>query len=220
MTTDVGSTLLASLNNALVLALNFVPKFIAGLIVILVGIIIASILKQVILEILKAIKIEALLRKYGVPEIKDDLTWTNIFAEVVKWFVIVAFLIPTADIWGIPRVGVLLNEFLLYLPNVFVSAIIALVGFVLARIAHDVILAAAHGLSAETANTIASVTRWTISIFVILVVLSQLGVAADLIKILFIGIVAMLAIAGGIAFGLGGQNSAKDVIEGIRRKLS
>lgn len=220
MGTDVGTTILASINNALLLIVNFIPKFVLGLILILVGIILASILKQVVLGILKALKVEALLRRYGVPEARGDLTWKNILSEIVRWFVILVFLVPTADIWGLPRVGVLLNEFLLYLPNVLVAAIIALIGFVLARLAHDVILASAKGLSAEASNTIASVTRWSIIVFVVLVVLSQLGVATDLIRILFIGFVAMVAVAGGLAFGLGGQNVAREILESIRKKLT
>ena len=219
MTTDVGSTLLASLNNALVLAISFVPKFVIGLIVILVGIIIASIVKEVVLQILKTLKVEALLKRYGVPEAKDDLTWTNILSETVRWFLIIAFLVPAADIWGLPRVSVLLNEFLLYVPNVFVAAIIALVGFVVARIAHNVIQASAKGLSVEIANTVASVAHWAIITFVTLAVLNQLGVATDLIRILFIGFVAMLAIAGGLAFGLGGKDTAADILERIKKKL-
>jgi len=219
MTIDIGKTLLTSINNALLLAVSFVPKFIAGLIIILIGIIISSILKQVVSGILKALKIEAILRRYGVPEAKDGLTWTNIITEIVRWFVIIVFLVPTADIWGLPRVGVLLNEFLLYVPNVFVASIIALVGFVFARLAHDVILASSKGLSAEASSTIASVTRWAIIIFVVLAVLNQLGVARDLVRILFIGFVAMVAIAGGLAFGLGGQGVAREILESIRKKL-
>lgn len=219
MTPDIGQTLLASLNNGIAVVVSFVPKIIAGTIVLLIGVIIASILKQVILEVFKALKIETFLKKYGVPEAKEEFSWSNIFSEIVRWFVIIVFLLPTADIWGLPRVVTILNEFLLYLPNVFVAAIIAVVGFVLGSLAHGLILASVRGISADTASTIASVTRWAINVFIILAVLNQLGVATDLIRILFTGFVAMLAIAGGIAFGLGGQNSAKDIVEGIRRKL-
>lgn len=219
MTQDIGQTLLASLNNGIAVIVSFVPKIVAGTIIFLIGVIIASIFKQVILEVFKALRIESILRKYGVPEAKEEFAWSNIFSEIVRWFVIIIFLLPTADIWGLPRVVTILNEFLLYLPNVLVAAIIAVVGFVLGSLAHDLILASVKGISSNTANTIASVTRWAINVFVILAVLNQLGVATDLIRILFTGFVAMLAIAGGIAFGLGGQSSAKDVIEGVRRKL-
>lgn len=219
MAADIGQTLIASINNGVAVVVSFVPKFVVGAIILLLGIIIASLIKQIVVGLFGALKIESILKKYGVPEAREEFTWTNIVAEIARWFIIIVFLIPTADIWGLPRVVTVLNEFLLYLPNVFVAAIIAIVGFVFARLSHNVILASAKGLSAEVATTIASVTRWAINVFVILAILTQLGVASDLIRILFTGFVAMVAIAGGIAFGLGGQSSAKDTIEAIRKKL-
>ena len=216
---SIGETLVASINAGLITLAGFVPKFVLGLIILLVGIIIASILKQVVLELFKALRVESFLKKYGVPEAKDEFSWSGILAEIVRWFVIIIFLLPTADVWGLPRVDLVLSQVLLYLPNVFVAVILTMVGFVFARLAHDVILASTKGLSAEISRTVATITRWAISTFVILAALNQLGVASDLIRILFTGFVAMLAIAGGIAFGLGGQSSAKDVVEGIRNKL-
>lgn len=219
MIPDIGHTLLLSINNGLMAIVNFVPKFIAGTIILLIGIIVASLLKQLVVEFLKALKVEALLHKYGVPEMKQEFTWTNILAEIVRWFIIIMFLIPTADVWGLPQIVTVLNTFLLYLPNVFVAAIIAIVGFALARLAHDIVLASTQGISKETSRAIASITRWAIIVFVILAVFNQLGVATDLIKILFTGFVAMIALAGGIAFGLGGQDVAKDLLAMLRKRL-
>lgn len=216
---SIGDTFVTSVNAALVAVASFIPKFVAGAIILLFGIIIASILKQLIIELFKAIRFEQFLKKYGVPEAKDEFNWSNLLAEIVRWFIIIIFLIPTADVWGLPQIVGVLNTFLLYLPNVFVAAIIALVGFVFARLAYDIILASTRGISPDTAKTIAAAARWSIIIFVILAVLNQLGVASDLIRILFTGFVAMIAIAGGIAFGLGGQSAAKDTIENIRKKL-
>src|SRR3989344_4525717 len=206
MTTDIGQTLFSSINNGLLAVANFIPKFVAGAIILLIGIIISSILKQVVVQVFKALNVEGFLRKYGVPEAKQEFTWTNILAEIVRWFVIVIFLIPTADVWGLHQIVTVLNTFLLYLPNVFVAAIIALVGFVFAKLSHDLVLASMHGVSGQTAQTVASVTKTAIVIFVLLAVLNQLGVASDLIRILFTGFVAMVALAGGIAFGLGGKD--------------
>ena len=219
MLDDIRNTLVNSLNANLQAVVTFVPRFIAGLLILLIGIVIASIIRQVILSVSKSLNIDSYLRKYGVPELRTNYTWSNILAEIVRWFVIIIFLIPTADVWGMPRIGTLLNELLLYLPNVFVAVIIALVGFVLARLAHDVVLASVKGITKESANMVASATQWIINVFVILAVLNQLGVASDLVRILFTGIVAMVALAGGIAFGLGGQKNAKDILDGIRRRL-
>ena len=216
---DIQYTLLTSINSGLSAVVTFIPRFVAGLVILLIGIIIASLLKQVILSFFRTLKVEAMLRRYGVPEMKDEYSWSALLAEIVRWFVIILFLIPTADVWGLPRIGTLLNELLLYLPNVFVAAVIALVGFVLAKLAHNLILASAKGLTNETATGIATVAQWAINTFVILVVLNQLGVASDLIRILFTGIVAMFALAGGIAFGLGGQDAAKDILNALRKNL-
>lgn len=219
MLEETRNTLVNSLNANVQAIVTFVPRFVAGFLILLIGIIIGSIVKQLILSTSKSLKIDSYLKKYGVPELREDYTWSNILAEIARWFVIIIFLIPTSDVWGLPRIGTLLNELLLYLPNVFVAVVIALVGFVLARLAHDVILASVKGVTKESAEGIASATQWIINIFVILAVLNQLGVASDLIRILFTGIVAMIALAGGIAFGLGGQKNAEDILDGVRKRL-
>jgi hypothetical protein len=216
---DIGTTLTASFNNAFYGVVNFIPKFLVGLVVLVIGIIIASILKQIVVGTFKTLKIDVYLKKYGVPGAKEGYAWINLLAEVVRWFVIIVFLVPTAEVWGLPQIITILNEFLLYLPNVFIAAVIAMIGFVLAKLSHDLILASMKGVDNQTAVTVASIARWVVNVFVVLIVLNQLGVASDLIRILFTGVVAMLAIAGGIAFGLGGQKAAQEVVEGIKKRL-
>jgi hypothetical protein len=90
---------------------------------------------------------------------------------------------------------------------------------VFARLAHDLVLASTREITADASQAIASITRWAITIFVMLAVLNQLGVAQDLIRILFTGFVAMIALAGGIAFGLGGQDTARTLLETLRKRL-
>jgi small-conductance mechanosensitive channel len=220
MTPNVGDTLFSSLNRSFAAAAAFIPNLLAGIVILLIGIILGSIVKRVVLELFNAMKIESYLRKYGVPEGRKDFNWANLLAEIARWFVIILFLIPTADVWGLPQIVTILNTFLLYLPNVFVAAIIGLVGFVFARLAYDLVLASTRELTPDSSQAIASITRGAIIIFVLLAVLTQLGVARDLIRILFTGFVAMFALAGGIAFGLGGQDTAKTILDSIKRGLS
>lgn len=219
MLDETRDTLINSLNQNIESTVGFIPRLIAGTLILLIGIVIASIVKQLILALAKSLKVNSYLEKYGVPELRPNYTWSDLLAEIVRWFVIIVFLIPTADIWGLSRIGTLLNEILLYLPNVFVAVIIGLVGLVLARLAHDVILASVKGVNKDSAQLIATGTQWAINIFVILAVLNQLGVATDLIRILFTGFVAMIALAGGIAFGLGGQKNAQEILDGIKKRL-
>ncbi len=219
MGNNITETFLTSINRGIFNTAAFLPNFITGIIIILIGIILASIVKRIVIEVLNALKVETYLKRYGIPEAKKEFSWTNILAEIVRWFVIILFLIPAAEIWGLPQITELLNTFLLYLPNVFVAAIIGLVGLVFARLAADLVLASTRGLSAESSRAVASATRVAITIFVLLAVLNQLGVAQDLIRILFTGVVAMLALAGGIAFGLGGRDAAKVILDALVKRV-
>lgn len=215
----IGQNLTNSFNLGLAYLLNFLPRLIAGLIILVIGLIVAGVIKWIILTILKAIQLERILKQYNVPEGRRGLTWSNIVGEITRWFVIILFLIPTVEVWGIPKVAEVLNRILLYIPNVLVAAIIIFLGLVIANLVHDVIQASVRGVSPQTADTTAVIAKWAIVIFVGLVALNQLGIAADLIRILFTGIVGMIALAGGIAFGLGGKDAASDIIRDIRSKL-
>jgi hypothetical protein len=219
MENNIAETFLTSINRGIINTAAFLPNFITGIIIILIGIILASIVKRIIAEVLNALKVETYLKRYGIPEAKKEFSWTNILSEIVRWFVIILFLIPAAEVWGLPQITSLLNTFLLYLPNVFVGAIIGLVGLVFARLSADIVLASTRGLSADASRTISSVIRIAITIFVLLAVLNQLGVAQDLVRILFTGVVAMLALAGGIAFGLGGKDAAKVILDALVKKI-
>lgn len=215
----VNNALGDTFNNTLNTLANFIPRFFSGLVILLIGIIIATFLKQILLELFKFIKLNAILKRYGVPEAKEGVNWANILAEIVRWFVIILFLVPAADVWGLGRFVEVLNNLLLYLPNVFVSVLLLLVGFVISKLVYDLIMASAHGLSKDTTKTVALVGRWAVMVFVVLIVLNQLGIASDLIRILFGGIVAAVALAAGLAFGLGGRETAKEILEKARKKL-
>lgn len=218
MGNNVGDVLGTTFNNTLSAVVSFLPRFVSGLIVLLVGIIIAAFLKQVIVELFRFLKVENFLKKYGVPE-SGGANWSAILGELVRWFVIILFIVPVAEVWGLGKFVTVLNNLLLYLPNVFIAVLLLLVGFVISKLVYDLLRASIHGLSKETATTVANVGRWAVIVFVFLVVLNQLGIASDLIRILFSGFVAMVALAGGLAFGLGGRDSAKEIIDQIRKKL-
>lgn len=216
---SVNGVLINTLNGSVASIISFVPLFLSGFIVLLIGIIISIFLKRIVKGGLEFVKFEGFLKKYGVPESKEAANWSTILSEIVRWFIIIVFLIPTAQIWGLGQFVNVLNNLLMYLPNVFIAVLLLLVGFVVSKLVYDLLVASLRGLSSESAKSIAMVGRWAVLIFVFLVVLNQLGIASDLIKILFSGIVAMIALAGGLAFGLGGKEAAKGVIDRLGKKL-
>ena len=216
---SVNEVLINTLNGSVSAIFSFIPLFLSGFIILLIGIIISAFLRQIVRRGLKFVKFEGFLKKYGVPESKEAASWSTILSEIVRWFIIIVFLIPTAQIWGLGQFVDVLNNLLMYLPNVFIAVLLLLVGFVVSKLVYDLLVASLRGLSSDSAKSIAMIGRYSVLIFVFLVVLNQLGIASDLIKILFSGVVAMIALAGGLAFGLGGKDAAKGIIDRLGKKL-
>ncbi len=198
---------------------GFLPNLIGGILVIIVGFLIGGILKRILMSLLSFFRIDSLLNKTRLIERKEVHVWEEIITEIIRWTVIILFLIPAFEIWGLTRATIVLNQFLFYLPNVIVAVIIAFVGMVASNLGADIVKSSLKTIGETSPTTLPVLTKWLILFFTILIVLNQLGVAQDLIRILFTGIVAMVAIAGGLAFGLGGQGVAKEILEDMKKKL-
>jgi len=199
--------------------MNFLPSLLSGLFIIIVGFLVGGLLKKVLLSLFSFFKLDSLFQKTRLIEKKEVKVWEEILTELLRWTIFVLFLVPTLEIWGLSRATVVLNQFLFYIPNVIVAVIIAFVGLVTSNLGADIVKSSARTMGTSSAATLSVLTKWLIVFFTVLVVLNQLGVAQDLIRILFTGIVVMIALAGGIAFGLGGQTIAKDILEELRNKL-
>lgn len=198
---------------------GFFPNFLAGLIILLIGLIISNIVKHILVAAFSFLRLDNLFSKTKLIEKNGLKVWEEVLVEIIKWSLIVVFLVPTLEVWGLTQAVTVLNQLLVYLPNVIVAIIVSFVGLVTSNLASDVVRHSVKSLGTKTTATLAMFARGIIIFFTILIVLNQLGVAQDLVKILFTGIVAMLALAGGLAFGLGGQEVAKELLQGIKKQL-
>ena len=217
---DLSITVSSVVLNAVADFVNFLPSFVGGLIVLIIGLVIAAVVYRVVIGVLKATQIEKYLAKYGVTRVDGhEVEWSEILAEIARWSIIIVFLIPTFSAWGLEAVNTVLNRVVLYIPNVIVAVVLGIVGLVVAKLAFRVSYGAARSLGTHLAHTVAFAAQWAITIFVGFLVLHQLGVAQELLRILFAGLVAMIAIAGGLAFGLGGQGVAKSLLEAVAARF-
>src|SRR3989338_3128213 len=198
---------------------SFLPKFFAGLIILLIGIIISSLIRDLIKIIFSYLKLEKWLESAGLVKAREFQIWPNILSELARWTTIFIFLISAVETWTIPKVGDVLNQLLLFLPNVFMAVVIAWVGLVAGRFAFDIVRHGIDGVGGREAVILANIAKFSIYFFTSLIILTQLGVAADLVKILFTGIIAMLALAIGLSFGLGGQEEARQMLKSLRQKI-
>lgn len=204
--------------------LAFFPRFLGAVIVFLIGLIVASLLKKLVMRICDVLKLDTLAQKLevkqmfqraGVPfHISALLGW------IVKWFFVIVFLIAATDIMQWAEVTSFLSEVVFYLPNVIIAVIILLVGILVANFTRSVIKSAVEAGKLAGADFLAAVSRWAILIFSLMAALVQLGIAEDLIQIIFTGLVAMLALAGGLAFGLGGKEHASHALTKLRKEMN
>lgn len=197
----------------------YMPNFFGGILVFAVGLVLAQIFKKVLSSLFNFFKFDLMIKKTKLATDKEVKIWQEILVELVGWAVVILFLIPAAEIWGLTRVTVVLNELLFYLPNVLVAVVIGFIGLIFANLVSDLVRHSVRTAGATSANTLSVLAKYSIVFFTVLIVLNQLGIAQDLIRILFTGIVAMLTIAGGLAFGMGGKDIARDILEEFRKKL-
>ena len=203
---------------------GFLPSLVGALIVLLAGWIIASAIGKLVIKFLRSARLDKAAEKIGwngkVHGSNIDLTISSLVGGLVEWFLILVFVLAATDILGLDQVTAFLNSIIMYIPNVIVAVIILAAVFLLGNFVHDVVKGSTRAAGVMSATFLAKVSKWAIVIFGIFAALIQLGVAASLVSTIFIGIVAMLSLAGGLAFGLGGREEAAMVLRKIREEIS
>jgi len=198
----------------------FIPKLFGALLVLLLGVFISIGIARIFRRVINAFKITGLLKKTRLNEVVEK---TGVKFDVgqfcywlVKWFLIIVFFMAAAEIVNLPQASQFLAKVLFYIPNVIVAVLIMFVGIILANFLGQVVRQSTEATSFVSASRfLAAVTRWSVLIFSLMAALIQLRVAVDLIRTLFTGFVAMIAIGGGIAFGLGGKEEAQKLLKKI-----
>lgn len=213
-----------SFQNLWVGVVNFVPNLVVALIILIVGWLIGALLSRAVWQVLKALKIDEALRHAGLESFLHRggvrLDSGAFVGALVKWFVIVVFLVAAFDVLGLTQVNLFLQEVVLgYLPRVIAAALVLLVGGVVGDVAGRVVVTAAKTAGVHSAHFAGAVAKWAVWVFAILVALSQLGIAAAFSQTLFTGIVIAISLALGLSFGLGGQEAAGRFIERLRGEM-
>jgi small-conductance mechanosensitive channel len=215
--TSWGDAFTYSLQSIWISFINFVPRFLFAVIVFIIGWIIGAVIGKAIDQVISALKVDKALESAGADSVMNragmKLNVGAFIGGIVKWFIIVVFLVASLDILQLTAVtDFLKTDVLGYLPNVIVAALILVVATVVSDFMGKVVMASAKAGNIRSANFLGTLTRYAIWIFAFIIALGQLGIAAAYMQIFFTGLVAMLAIAGGLAFGLGGKEAAAHTI--------
>jgi hypothetical protein len=214
--TSWGDAVFLSLSNALNSFLAAIPLVIGALIIIVIGWIIAGVLARIVSELLRRAGADRLFAEHG-GQVYGSRTQTIkpsiVAGELVKWLVRLVFLVAAANVLGMPQVSELLNNILLWIPNLIVAAIILLVAPLLARFVRGAIEVGAGQMGFTNAPLLGRIAEIAIIAFAVIIAINQIGIAANLVNTLFVGIVAALALAFGLAFGLGGREVASQLTQ-------
>ncbi|TSC77488.1 MAG: hypothetical protein G01um101429_1036 [Parcubacteria group bacterium Gr01-1014_29] len=205
--------------------LAFIPQLVIALIIIIFGWVIAVALGRLVSQIINALKVDMALESLGAKEVVSragfKLDSGAFIGGLVRWFFIVVFLMAAVEVLGLREVTAFLRDIVLwYIPKVIVAAVILVAAAVLADVAQRLVRGSAQAAHLPSAAFLGGVTRWSIWVFAILAALYELGVAGPFVQTLFTGFVAMVSIAGGLAFGLGGKDAAARFVERLRSDIN
>src|ERR1700694_2428777 len=210
---NIGVSIVNALNDALRLILTFIPRVIGFLIILLVGFIIATLVSKALTLLLRKVGFDRMSERIGLTRFEGrmgvKMDSAGILGKIVYWFILLIFLVPAADALGVPAVSNILNQLVAYIPNVFVAILVLFLGALAGTVVADLVRGATASASMGNPNLFANIARFAILGFAALIALEQLQIAPALLNELFGAIVAAVAIAFALAFGLGGQETAR-----------
>ena len=205
--------------------INFVPSLLLAIIIFLVGWVLGSVVGKAIAQVISALKLDKLFESAGAHDMMErigvKLNIGKFFGVIVKWFIIIVFLMASLQIVGLTQVNDFLRTVvLLYLPKVIISAIVLVIATILADAMKNIVVVSSKAANISSANMLGAITKYAILGFAFIIALSELGIATYFMQVLFMGLIVMLALAGGLAFGLGGKDAAARAIDNISKDLS
>lgn len=214
-----------SFQNLWIGVVNFVPNLVIALIILILGWLIGALFGRAIWQVFKSLKVDDALRRAGLESFVRrgglELDSGAFVGALVKWFVILIFLVAALDVLGLSQVNFFLQDVVLgYLPRVLAAALVLLVAGVIGDVIGRVVVTAAKTADVKSAHFVGAIAKWAIWVFAILVALSQLGIATSFSQTLFTGVVIAGSLALGLSFGLGGQEAAARFIERLRNEMS
>ena len=218
---DAGEAFRASLAGALNTFLSAIPRIIGFAVVLILGWIISSLLARGVEALLHAVKFNDLARRSGFADfvqkmgVRDDAS--GVIASIVKWFVRLITLVVAFDTLGLPAVSNVLQQLLLWLPNLVVALVVLVIGGLAANGLSQLVRGTTAQAGFTNPDMLATVTKVAVWGFAIVVAVNQLGIATTLINTLLIGIVGAFSIAFGLAFGLGGRDRAAQMLDTMGR---
>ena len=212
---DMGDALITALSNGLSTLFSAIPRVIGFLVILIIGWIIASLLAKAVAGLLRTVKFNELADRSGfsgfVQKMGIQRDASGVLADVAKWFVRLIVLVVAFDALGLPAVSEVLQRLLLWTPNLVVALIVLVIAGLAATALSNLVRGATAQAGLGNSDLIANIARVAVMAFAVVIAVNQLGIGVQIVNTLFTAIVGALAL--GLAFGLGGRDTAAQIIE-------
>ncbi len=199
------------------------PAILGGILILIVGFIIAGSLKSLTITFLKKIRLNQVLKRLGLEATlsKIDVSFdiANFFGDIVKWFLVFVFLMACSEVLGLTQFSQFLGEIVAYFPNIFIACLMFVVAAFIADFSRKIVIGTLEKEKIIYSKFLGRVIHWGVWLFALLAILYQLQITRSLILVIFIGMVAATSISIGIAFGLGGKNLAARILQELEEKF-
>lgn len=214
---DWSEATLTSLAGAMMMFFAAIPKVLAFAVILVVGWFVAGLIARAVAGLLRAVRFNELAARSGfdgfVRNIGVENDSAGFLAMVAKWFIRLIVLVVAFDALGLPAVSDVLRQLLLWLPNLAVGLVVLVIGGLLANAAAGVVRGATASAGFGHPDLMANIARGAVWVFAIIVAVNQIGIAQELVNTLFMGAVALIVLALGLSFGLGGREVAGQIVQ-------
>lgn len=205
--------------------IQFAPRLIIAIIFFIIGWILGSLVAKAFEHVFSALKVDKLFQSIKADEFFKragmNLNTGYFVGQVIKWFVIIIFLLPSLNLVGLTSISSFLKDDVLgFLPRVIVAALILIIATVVADALSKTVVAGGKALNLSSTRMLGTIAKYAVWIFAFIIALGQLGVAPAYMQILFAGIIGMIAVAGALAFGLGAKDVAGRFISKLGDEMS
>jgi hypothetical protein len=200
------------------------PKILLAIVVFIIGWIVAATIGKLVTAGIDALKLDKLFANTGTDEALARagvrLHIGAVVGWLVKWLVVIAFLIASLNLLNLDQVTMFLQEIWAYIPQVIIAVLVLVAGTILADFVRRLVSGSAAIANVRSARMIGTIAYYAIWILAIVTALDKLGIFGYFGQILFTGLVLMLALSVGLAFGLGGKEAAGRWINKFSEDLS
>jgi hypothetical protein len=213
---DWGEALTTSFTQAFSLFLAAIPRIIGFLVIVAIGWFIATLIARGVAALLRGIRFNDMAERSGfagfVANTGVETDSSGFVADIAKWFIRLITLVVGFDALGLPAVSDVFRLVLLWLPNLAVAVAVLILGGLAANWLAGLVRATTAKGDLGNPELLASTVRVAVWAFAIVVALNQIGIARELVNILFMATVGAVALALGLAFGIGGRDTAAEVV--------